>query len=209
MIISSNCHAATTDTEEGCFPLSYVIIAAACLAFLILVVGAHVWRGHVTDRRAHKQRDQNIDLEDQAFDSRPDLQRENTDISRPPSYRSTEDTLVVPAPYETATPAYEVTNSKLGAPGQGTMSSGSTKGRKERPKLTINIPSTPQTGVVLAQPDKASTLEVRQPSIDIGDGRNYPTAEHWRDSMDLSLEGLGPENEGLESDWKEKGRMRG
>ena len=212
MIISSNCPAATTDTEEGCFPLSYIFYAAAFLAFLILVIGIRVWYRHVTTRRLIKKRNKNIDLEDRAVNSRLDLHRKNTDISLPPSYHSTEDTLVVPAPHETATPAYEVADCKRSAPGRSAMSSGSTKGRKERPNLRIYIPSTPQTGIVLAQPDNVPSPKARQTSMDLGDGSLYPMPEHCRDSMDFDPADLASGNGGSKRAWEEeekKKRIRG
>ena len=91
------------------------------------------------------------------------------------------------------------------------MSSGSTKGRKERPNLRVYIPSTPQTGIiVLAQPDNVASPKARQPSMNVGDGSHYSMPEHCRDSMDFNSADLAPGNEGSQRAWEEeKKRIRG
>ena len=89
------------------------------------------------------------------------------------------------------------------------MSSSSAKGRKERPILRIHIPSTPQTVIVLAQPENVPSPKARQPSMDIGDGSRYQMPEQCRDSMDFNPADLAPGNQGSQRAWEEEKKRIG
>lgn len=177
MIISSDCVAASTDSQKGCFPLNYIFYAVAFIVFCILLIGLLAIRQHIFVKAQNRDRD--IDLEDQAFDPRLHLTREESAdslISLPPSYHTTDDVVVIPAPKEEPVPKYEVKPEEL---------AGSSKGatKKGRPRLGIMIPSSPGVDAVAIA---GSSPGAQVHPIEIAN--RHPMPQDWRDSLDLSRE---------------------
>ena len=116
MIISRSCPESLDTSEEGCLPLSYILIPMVFIILVGLAICFLAYRQHVKNRKALRRRNNDIDLQTWSPGPRLNLVRENsagTDVSLPPSYHSTDEMLVVAAPAESAVPEQDIAEQRL------------------------------------------------------------------------------------------------